>query len=169
MRRLIAPSVAVLALSLAGTAAAHGPCPTCIEPNAAAVGERVDVDYQTYLAVWNPRRAVLTRGPKPYCYGCQLHLWRFHVNGAPSPVVFLHRPRVGTFSFEVPQVRPGRYLVALFDGSEGGTHYTWDFVTVRAARIDSSGEAPKLLLALAAALMVLAVTALLAVRRRRRT
>jgi len=47
-----------------------------------------------------------------------------------SPVVFEHRPRVSEFQFEVPDVPPGRYLVALFDGGEGAGHYSWNFVTV---------------------------------------
>jgi hypothetical protein len=34
------------------------------------------------------------------------------------------------FSFRVPKARPGRYLVIVFDGSEAGQHYTWDFVRV---------------------------------------
>jgi hypothetical protein len=33
----------------------------------------------------------------------------------------------------VPDVAAGNYLVATFDGSEGGAHYTWDYFRVDAA------------------------------------
>jgi hypothetical protein len=33
--------------------------------------------------------------------------------------------------FAVPlRVPPGKYLVVIFDGTEGGSHYTWDVFTV---------------------------------------
>ena len=74
---------------------------------------------------------MLTKGPKPNCYGCNLRLWRFHAKDSPSVVVYDGIRQPG-FVFRAPDVKPGRYLVALFDGSEGGTHYTWDFVTLEA-------------------------------------
>ena len=33
-------------------------------------------------------------------------------------------------SFVIPRVAPGRYLVALYDGSEGGAHYSWETFSV---------------------------------------
>lgn len=120
---------------------AHGPCPPCVKPTLARAGDSLLVEYPTYLAVWNPGRRILSRGPKPYCYGCQLKLWRYHRDDAPSNLrVFTRRPPAGRFRIEVPQVPPGRHLIALFDGTEGGTHYTWDFVRVRARAGDTSEE-----------------------------
>jgi len=40
------------------------------------------------------------------------------------------------FSFRVPAADPGRYLLLVYDGTEGGGHYTWEFVRV-------SGDAEK--------------------------
>ncbi len=34
--------------------------------------------------------------------------------------------------FQVPDVPPGRYEVKIYDGSEEGQHYTWDFIRVTA-------------------------------------
>lgn len=121
---------AALAALQSVPASAHGPCQGCTSPQRAEVGETIRVDYPTYLAIWNPERPVLTKGPKPNCYGCQLGLWKDHVEGVGATVIFEHRPRVPEFSFKVPDVPPGRYLVALFDGSESAGHYSWNFVTV---------------------------------------
>jgi hypothetical protein len=33
-------------------------------------------------------------------------------------------------TFAIPDVAPGQYLVALYDGGEGGAHYSWDTLTV---------------------------------------
>jgi hypothetical protein len=123
----------------AAPAAAQGPCPHCIEPATARVHSKLRVGYPTVQAVWNPPRRVLTKGPKPNCYGCNLRLWRFHVEGSPSYVVH-DGPRVPGFVFRAPHVKPGRYLVALFDGSEGGTHYTWDFVRLEAGLPEPEAE-----------------------------
>jgi hypothetical protein len=32
--------------------------------------------------------------------------------------------------FHVPNVAPGRYAVVIYDGDEGGEHYTWSFFRV---------------------------------------
>lgn len=50
-----------------------------------------------------------------------------------EPVVVLaeERPRA-PLSFTVPDATPGRYLVVIYNGSESGFHYTWDFYTVTA-------------------------------------
>lgn len=68
----------------------------------------------------------------------------------------------------VPDVPPDRYLVALFDGSEGGTHYTWSYLNVEA-----SGHANGNVVALVTVASVSALSALAAggwlIRRRKRT
>jgi hypothetical protein len=38
--------------------------------------------------------------------------------------------------FVVPEVLPGKFLVVIYDGSEGGHHYTWDTFTVTAGSPD---------------------------------
>jgi len=43
------------------------------------------------------------------------------------------RPARGV-RFRVPDTGAGTYLVATFDGSEGGFHYTWDFFRVSAEK-----------------------------------
>jgi hypothetical protein len=120
-------------------AAAHGPCPRCIEPSTARADSKLRVDYPTFRAVWNPTRRVLTMGPRPNCYGCNLRLWRFHVEDSPSSIVYDGIRQPG-FVFRAPDIEPGRYLVALFDGSEGGTHYTWDFVTLEAGLPEKAAD-----------------------------
>jgi hypothetical protein len=48
----------------------------------------------------------------------------------------------GAITFGVPQVPEGKYLVVIFDLSEGGPrhHYTWDTMTVtRMAPLPSTG------------------------------
>jgi len=152
-------------------ASAHGPCPDCIRPDdSAQPGERLEVDYPTIRAVWNPPRPVLERGPKPDCYGCQLRLWRFHNVEVPSSVVFTSGKRQERFSFTVPRVPPGRYLVSLFDGGEGGVHYTWDFVEVTASAPTAIEQDPFPLVAVAIGIGVggvLAGVAVLTLRRPR--
>src|SRR5689334_12426196 len=90
MRRLLRIAGLCLAFIVLGAtpAAAHGPCPHCIEPATAHGHSKLRVDYPTFRAVWNPPRRVLTKGPKPDCYGCNLGLWRFRVPGSPSVVVY---------------------------------------------------------------------------------
>jgi hypothetical protein len=102
-------------------AAAHGPC-GCTTPTAAMPGERLVSGYPTIRVVWNPVAADLLIGPDD--------LARDHVAGQPR-VVLQERPRPGPASFRVPVTAPGRYLVLLYDGTEGGVHYSWDYITVR--------------------------------------
>jgi hypothetical protein len=44
-------------------------------------------------------------------------------------------------SYRVPAVPPGVYLVLIFDGSEGGSHSTWDYFHVLGAA-PSAAERP---------------------------
>ena len=163
--------LAFLAVLIQGpSAAAQGPCRDCIEPATARADGKLQVDYPTVRAIWNPPRRVLTLGRKPDCYGCRLGLWRFHVEGSPSYVVF-NGPRQPGFGFRAPDVEPGRYLVALFDGSQGGTHYTWDFVKVEAGLPELAADEKLSGWVLALAIgggLVLAAIAALALRSRGR-
>jgi LPXTG-motif cell wall-anchored protein len=76
------------------------------------------------------------------------------------------RPPRDSVELRVPDVPPGRYLIALFDGSEGGTHYTWDHLTVLGGDADAGGLDPAL--AIAAGLLLLAGAGAFALRRSRR-
>ena len=115
--------VALVLLGLGATAAgAHGPCrclPRDVRPGDAMVTNNV------FRAVWNPTRADI--------YYEQPALIAAHVRRSPR-VVLLDRDRGDADKrarLVVPNVRAGRYLVLMYDGSEGGAHYTWDSVTVR--------------------------------------
>ncbi|HEV2811982.1 MAG TPA: hypothetical protein VGW10_01915 [Solirubrobacteraceae bacterium] len=134
MRRFVVAVAFVLAFACAlGLALAarpargHGPC-MCTT----SVAGRGDV-VQTgpaYLVIWNPE-AYWFKGGAGYLY-----LASAHRENAPSGVV-LKRPRpryprrARSASFRVPRGTPhGIYVVLIFDGSEGGTHATWDHVQV---------------------------------------
>lgn len=90
----------------------------------------------TYKVVFNPDRTDLAIGPKP--------LWRDHRRGVAPTVVFrtTYRysdlPLTGPVEFQVPAAPPGRYLVSVYDGSEGGAHYTWEYFRVT----ERQAEAP---------------------------
>jgi hypothetical protein len=43
--------------------------------------------------------------------------------------------------FVVPDVPPGKYIVVMYDGSEGGRHYTWNTFKVTGAA-PADGEDP---------------------------
>jgi len=90
----------------------------------------VHVAYPLYKVVFNPDRTDLLIGPK--------RLWSRHHGGPPITVYrttwrYSPRPLNDGGSFVVPRVAPGRYLVALYDGDEGGQHYSWETFTVQRA------------------------------------
>jgi hypothetical protein len=108
-------------LALAPAAAAHGPC-RCLTPSSGPPGTRVSAEYPLYKVVFNPDRADLGIGPEG--------LWDRHRPGV--PVTVLRRTwhyaalQYGNGTFTIPRrARPGRYLIALYDGGEGGSHYSW--------------------------------------------
>jgi hypothetical protein len=92
-----------------------------------------------YKAVFNPDRTDLGIGPRS--------LWRLH-HGPPPTVLFRQtwrysrRPlnRGGTVT--IPRVPPGRYLLAIYDGGEGGQHYSWETFTVTAAKAGTPDPRP---------------------------
>ena len=127
-RALVLGSLALALLASAANARAHGPC-LCTEPPLAAPGREV-VTTTAYLVVWNPAREWFVGGAGPPS------LASAHRRDAPSRVVMLRdrppypkRPPRGRF--RIPRdAPPGLYLVLMFDGSEGGSHATWDYVHV---------------------------------------
>ena len=111
-------------LLLAPAAAAHGPC-GCLEPASGPPGTVVRADHPLMRVIFNPARADLGIGPA--------RLWRRHRPG-PARVLlrrpYRYPPEYGPGRFTIPRVAPGRYLVALHDGGEGGAHYSWGTITV---------------------------------------
>jgi hypothetical protein len=93
-----------------------------------------------YKVVFNPDRTDLLIGPKS--------LWRDHRPGIAPTVVFRKAyryadlPLRGPVEFQVPEAPPGRYLVSVYDGSEGGVHYTWETFRVTEPAQAIAGHAP---------------------------
>lgn len=121
------------AASHADAVAAHGPC-RCLKPSTGPPGAVVRFDGSAFKVVFNPDRPELPIGPR--------ELWRAH-KGAVAPIVvfrrsytYAPRPRRVRARWSVPTVPPGRYPIAIYDGTEGGAHYTWDFFEV-------TNEAPR--------------------------
>ena len=120
--------IAAGALSLGDAAVAHGPC-GCLKPSSGPPGTVVPFEGSAFKIVFNPDRPELPIGPR--------ELWRAHDEAVAPIVVFRRsyryspRPQRVRASWKVPDVPPGRYLVTIYDGSEGGAHYTWDFFAVR--------------------------------------
>lgn len=124
MRRLLTAAALLLAPAAAG---AHGPC-GCLAPASGPPGTAVAAGYPVYKVVFNPDRADLGIGPAA--------LWGRHRPGAPATVLrreWRYGRRYAEGRFTVPPAAPGRYLVALYDGGEGGAHYSWETFTVTAA------------------------------------
>jgi hypothetical protein len=139
--RAALPPLGLVVVTMAATllwpsaAAAHGPCHCATAATTLPKpGEFVSFRSGAYAVVFNPRRRDLI-APVPARGG----------GGPPAVLAAAHRPdaptrtyRLGTplrperrARFRVPPTTPGGlYVVAIFDGSEGGTHGTWDYLLV---------------------------------------
>ena len=107
-----------LSLAIGGTdALAHGPC-NCLVPARGEAGTELTITYPAVRVVWNPARRHLLIGPD--------HLYARIRRGQPSIELFRSERRRRRVRVTVPDAAPGRYLVATYDGGEGGAHYTWD-------------------------------------------
>lgn len=90
--------------------------------------------------VFNPDRTDLGIGPKS--------LWEAHRPGVVptmvfrSPYEYSDLPLRGPVEFRVPVAPPGRYLVSIYDGSEGGSHYTWEYFRVKERQIPAAARRP---------------------------
>lgn len=123
-------------------ALAHGPCLNCLEPGAGPPGTRVHVAAEGVLAVWNPRPNMLALGVPGNSTECSIKCAgakpTYHYD---EPMVVLAESnKREPMSFTVPDATPGRYLVVIYNGSESGFHYTWDFFTVKAATTSPTTE-----------------------------
>ena len=106
---------------------AHGPCSVtgpCLEPTSGPPGEEVTVvGTVAYRVVWN--EAVDYMGsPSNRASVPAIPRTERLVNG--------YQKVIRGLTFTVPDVPPGRYPVVIYDGSEGGAHYTWDYFNVTA-------------------------------------
>ena len=110
---------------LPASAPAHGPC-NCSFPQLGDPGARVTTRSPAYKIVFNPRPSDYVTEMRSVGYASA------YQPTAPTSTV-MSRPvddPVRRASFRVPEVPPGVYLVLIFDGSEGGTHTTWDYFHV---------------------------------------
>jgi hypothetical protein len=113
-----------LAAVAVSEAQAHGPCRSsatkvgCLSPSVGGPGACVTIcGTPVYKVVWNQNVA----------YDSESHYKR----GART-VELLRLPRVRrNVQFVVPRAKPGVYPVAIYDGAEGGEHYTWNLFRVR--------------------------------------
>ena len=121
-KRVAVLASAVLAMTVAPPqgAEAHGPCDECVAPASGVPGDTIRVRWWAIKVVFNPMPSQV-----PY-HGS---LWKVYQSAEPSITEFTSaQPR--SSSFRLPDLRPGVYVVAIFDGSEGGQHYTWAYVRV---------------------------------------
>ena len=134
----VAVAASAFAVS-AGPASAHGPC-ACLMPASGATGTTVSAATGAYKVVFNPDRTDLGIGPPS--------LWAAHRPGVVPTVVFRSEykysdlPLRGPVEFRVPVAPPGRYLVSIYDGSEGGAHYTWEYFRVNERQAPTTASAP---------------------------
>jgi hypothetical protein len=118
---------------------AHGPC-ACLTPASGAPGTTISAGTGAYKVVFNPDRTDLAIGPKS--------LWQAHRSGVVPAVVFRlpykysDLPLRDPVEFRVPVAPPGRYLVSIYDGSEGGSHYTWEYFRVKERRPPTTARRP---------------------------
>lgn len=122
---LLALLVAIPVVLVATPAQAHGPC-ACLTPPIGSTGTRVSIPRSMVMKiVWNPRPVTFPTG------SLMKRQARRSYEPREKTLTLYERPRARPGgAFEVPIVRPGRYMVQIFDGSEGGGHYTWGFFTV---------------------------------------
>lgn len=127
-------------------ASAHGPC-HCLAPSEGPPGTTVRIprSYGAVEVLWNPDP---DRLGNPALAGSRWERY-FHRDLETTSVARRRAP--GAIGFEVPHVPEGRYLVVIFDLSEGGPrhHYTWStFRVERPAVIPYTGFEPAAWLAM---------------------
>jgi hypothetical protein len=122
----VVAAATLIAGASSATALAHGPC-GCLDPRLTVEGHRVRIvnGYAAYRVIFNPRVQDLGIAPSYLASAYRADV---------ETTTVLTRPRrdaTPRARFRVPkQIRPGVYLVLIFDGSEGGYHNTWDYLHV---------------------------------------
>lgn len=145
-------------------AVAHGPC-HCLSPKAAAPGTTVQVpaSYGAVEVLWNPNPRDLSN---PALVGSR---WARSFHSDRRTISLARQKKPGAISFELPQVPEGKYLVVIFDLSEGGPrhHYTWDTLTItRMSPLPSTGTGIHSLLTVSFMGISFGILLLVAARRR---
>lgn len=118
----------------ATSAVAHGPC-RCLDPVLTQPGDKVRIEPENgqvgmpgvpaYRVVFNPRPSDFGIAPS--------YLASVYRADAPTTTVLSrsrHEPtRRGRFRIPTG-TPPGLYMVLIWDGGEGGSHNTWDYLHV---------------------------------------
>jgi hypothetical protein len=138
--RTILLTIFVTAGFLSAPAAAHGPC-QCLSPFEGPPGTTVRIprSYRPVEVLWNPDPDGLSN---PALAGGK---WERYFHRELDTTSLARQTEPGAINFEVPKVPDGRYLVVIFDLSEGGPrhHYTWSTFRVdRSAVIPYTGFEP---------------------------
>lgn len=125
LRRSLAASILAAGIAAVAPSPAqpHGPCRTsttsvgCLAPRKGSPGTHVTILGTSVLrVVWNEN--------VPYDSEA-------HYQPGASTIELLSLPGVERdVQFVVPKAAPGVYPVAIYDGQEGGGHYTWDLFRV---------------------------------------
>jgi hypothetical protein len=125
VRREILIAIPVLAFSLVSPSSAvgHGPCRVsvervgCLKPSSGQPGTRITIlGTRVYWVIWNANIR----------YDSESHYQR----GAPTVELVKLRRVQRNVAFVAPDVSPGIYPVAIYDGAEAGEHFTWDLFRV---------------------------------------
>jgi hypothetical protein len=150
--RAVTASVIAAGIFVAA-APAHGPCGICLSPTSGPPGTEVTTQHGTaYWIIWNGRGLPQDGALRPV-----------YRRGIPTIELVKLAAARDSVSFRVPAVRPGRYPVVIYDGSENGFHYTWDFFRVTAE--DESGFHLRIALLAAGATVLLLLAGAYGARR----
>lgn len=128
-----------------GVAYAHGPCgDMCLEPNSGPPGTAVTTEnLEGVLAVWNPRPNTLPLGVPGTSARCDPKCARakplFHLEQPTRILAESVKPT--QLHFAIPESPTGKYLIVVYDGSEGGFHYTWETFEVTEGDQQQDSEA----------------------------
>lgn len=153
VRLLVSSALLLLLLAPMHAALAHGPC-HCLTPSAGPPGTQVEIpaSYGAVEVLWNPDPTDLSN---PALSGSKWERF-FHPNSSTQSLSRQSDP--GPIDFRVPPVPDGKYLVVIFDLSEGDPrhHYTWGVFSVQPETVlPRTGTTPDALVLLSATLISL--------------
>lgn len=134
-RHMFIAALAMLFIAATATSSlAHGPCGDhCLSALSGAPGETVDIlQPEAVLVIWNPPHNIMALGipgqDKKCDNRCASQKPIYHLD---QQTIIMHRSETPSLvKFDVPDAEPGRYVIAIYDGSESGLHYTWTIFEV---------------------------------------